>query len=300
MSRRSVVDISGLSTPAMSLATAIELLPTDKSAFNKARFWWINVVRGLQLLTTAQRQVGLVIAQDYINTIPENPWFHSAWPAHQTIAGKTGLTRRTVVSAMVTLNQLGLIAVEHGGGLKVAGGRTDRFTLRTDRLDVLEQAAQSARQKDVKSFHGSIYQADRKMGQSREKASESGEIDDQMIRNSPSEDVKGLRTTPSNIIPLGGLSTTLIGSPLSATESVATQRPSNGRKEHSEPVTAQDHLDLAALLGEGNIEKGYCRLCDLDEADANNLALRYRLDRSSGEAVRAEAARLEAILGRSG
>jgi hypothetical protein len=63
--------------------------------------------------------------------------------------------------------------------------------------------------------------------------------------------------------------------------------------------TGSYHRDLAALLGEGNIQNGYCRLCDLNEADANNLALRYRLDPSSGEAVREEAARLEAILGRS-
>jgi hypothetical protein len=53
----------------------------------------------------------------------------------------------------------------------------------------------------------------------------------------------------------------------------------------------QDHWDLAALLGEGNLERGYCRLYDLDESDANDLAVRYRLDRLSSEAVREEAVR---------
>jgi hypothetical protein len=53
-------------------------------------------------------------------------------------------------------------------------------------------------------------------------------------------------------------------------------------------------------LGEGNVERGYSRLCRLKEADANDLALRYRLERSSGSAVRAEVIRLEENLGRLG
>jgi hypothetical protein len=279
---------------------AFRLLPKDKTAFNKVRYRWVDVVRGHPMLTPAQRQVGLAIAQQHINRRLGNPWFNSAWVGHQTIALETGLTRRTVVTAMAALGRLGLIAIEHGGGTKVPGGRTDRYTLRTDWLDVLELAARTVPQKDVKTLHGSNYLAGGKSVQSGEKDAESGEIEDQMIRKLPNEDVKELRTTLSNNIPLGGGLNTFRPPPPSAAQLAATEQAGNGRKEDSEGITAQDHLDLALLLGEGSIERGYGRLRDLSEADANTLAFRYRLDRSSGEAVRAEAARLEANLRRSG
>ena len=76
-----------------------------------------------------------------------------------------------------------------GGGWKVPGGRTDRYTLRTDWLDVLERAAQ-VRRKDVKKFHRSNQENISQFDQSREKNAESGEINDQMTGNSPSDDVK--------------------------------------------------------------------------------------------------------------
>lgn len=284
----------------MDLATAVEHLPKNKDAFNKARYRWVAIVRGHPFLTPGQRQVGIVIAQQHINHNPEMAWFHTAWAAHQTIADETGLTRRTVVSAMLALKRIGLIAIEHGGGRKVPGGRTDRFTLRMDRLDVLEQAAEIERRKDVKILHGVHDQTSSKFHKSGEKNAESGEIDVKMMRNPPSEGVKELRTTLSNTNPLGGPSTTHDRLPTLAVAPAATQRTGKGRKEDSGSVTAQDHRELAELLGQGNIEHGYCRLFDLNESDANDLALRYRDNRSSGEAVRAEAARLEACQGRSG
>jgi hypothetical protein len=287
---------SAIHAPAMSLATAIDRLPIDKMAFNKARFRWVEVVRGHTLLTVAQRQVGMAIAQQHINHNPESPWFHSAWAAHQTIAKETGLTRRTVVTAMVALKQIGLIAIEHGGGWKVPGGRTDRYTLRTDWLDVLERAAQ-VRSKDVKNFHRSNQENIGQFDQSREKTAESGEIDDQMMGNIPSEDVKELRTTLSNKTFLESLSKTESGlSTRSEPQSLAVAPQAiNGRKAS---MTSLDQFALANLLGEGNVERGYLRIGRLNEADANGLALRYRHDRSSAQAVRAGAARLEQNLGR--
>jgi hypothetical protein len=284
----------------MTLAEAIERLPGDTRTFNSVRYRWIKVVRGHPMLTAAQRQVGMAIAQQHINHNAESPWFHSAWAAHQTIADETGLTRRTVVSAMVALRQIGLIAIEHGGGWKVLGGRTDRYTLRTDWLDVLERAAQSVRQKDAKIFHGSNYQGGSKLDKSREKNTESGEIDGEMMGNSPSEDVKGLYTTLSNKTFLGGLSKTDSGaSTQSEPQSVAvTPQAINGRKAAS--MTSLDQFALAELLGEGNVERGYLRIGRLNEADANDLALRYRRDRSSAQSVLAQAARLEENLGRLG
>jgi hypothetical protein len=173
------------------------------------------------------------------------------------------------------------------------------YTLRTDWLDVLERAAQIVRQNHVKSFHASNGGIDNHFEERREKDPERGEIDGGEMGNSPSGDVKGLRTTISNTAFLEGLSTRL-ERPSEAPPLAATPQAANGRKESSERITEQDHLDLASLLGKGNVEEGFCRLCSLDEADANQLALLYRRDRSLGEFIRAEAVRLEENLGRPG
>jgi hypothetical protein len=290
---------SAVQAPPMALETAIEGLPTDKMAFNKARYRWVKVVRGHPMLTAAQRIVGLAIAQQHINQNPENRWFLSAWASHQTIADETCLTRRTVVTAMSALRKIGLIAIEHGGGWKVPGGRTDRYTFRIDWLDVLERGAQIVRQSDVKIFHRSNHGIDSQFGQSREENAESGEIVDRMVGNSPTEDVNGLRTTLSNTTFLESSFTTRIGRLSEAAQLAATSQATNGKKEKADRVTAQDHLHLAVLLGEGDVERGYFRLACLDLSDTNDLALRYRLDPSSSEAVRAEAVRLEENLGGS-
>jgi hypothetical protein len=290
--RRGGFEVSALYAPAMSLATAISGLPSDKLAFNKVRYRWIEAVRGHPMLTAAQRAVGLAIAQQHINHNPESPWFHSAWAAHQTIATETGLTRRTVVSAMVALRQIGLIAIEHGGGWKVPGGRTDRYTLRTDWLDVLERAAQIAlREKDVKRLQRLGYPTGSPVQQSREKNAESGEIGDQMIGNSQSEDVKHLRTTLSKITALESLNTSSSRSSETASPD-ATPLAGNGKKASSYSVTAQDHRELACLLGDGDLEHGYGRLDGIDEEMINSMALRYRSDRLSGGSIRNEVAEL--------
>jgi DNA-binding FadR family transcriptional regulator len=130
------------------------------------------------MLTAAERHVALAIAQQYINRTLGHYWFNSAWAAHQTLAEQVGLTRRTVVPAMATLRRMGLIAVEHGGGLKVVGGRTDRYTLRMDWLDVLEHAAQVIRRKDVRSFHPFNSSTNNQFEERCENRPESGEIDE--------------------------------------------------------------------------------------------------------------------------
>lgn len=255
--RRPAVEAQGLKAPVMALSTAIQRLPIDKFAFNKLRYRWIEVVRGHPLLTPAQRQVGLVIAQQHINHTPDNPWFHSAWAGHQKIATEIGVTRRTVVTAMTALSRFGLIAIEHAGGVKVPGGRTDRYTLRIDCLETLARTAKVSG-KDVKNFHRSNQEKLSQVDQSREKNAESGETDDEMIGNSQSEDVKGLRTTPSNKTFLESLSKTDSGpSTQSEPQSLAaTQQASNGRKKTSHSVTSQDHHKLALLLGDGDLVEG--------------------------------------------
>jgi hypothetical protein len=297
--RNPAVEILALHAPAMTLAAATEHLPIDKFAFNKIRYRWVKVVRGHPMLTTAQRQVGVLIAQQYINHNPDSPWFHSAWASHQTIANETGLSRRTVISAMILLRQIGLIAVDHGGGRKGPGGRTDRYTLRIDWLDVLERAAQVVRQKDVKTFHNSDSQIGRKPGESRAKSAQSGEIGDEMMGNSPPQDVKRLRTTPSNKTFLESDSNTYSGALPKPQSLDVTARACNGRKVDSGNPTAQDHYALANLLGDGKLERGYLRLNRLYDADVdvNDLALRFR-DRSSGGVLREEVARLEENLER--
>jgi hypothetical protein len=278
----------------MSFGDAVKRLPTENTAFNRVRFRWIKIVRGHPLLTAAQRHVALAIAQEFINRQPENPWFNSAWAAHQTIASKIGYTRRTVHSSMKALSNIGLIAIASGGGLHVPGGRTDRYTLRTDRLDLLEGVVHLVKHNDVKKFHIS---SSNEYAESDEKVTESGEAGEQMMGNSSKEDVKGLRTTLNNT----SLETFLITymAPPSSDESLhATKQAGNGRKEDALRSSAQDHLALAQLLGAGDVELGYYRIGGLEEGAADILALRYRLDRSAAREVLADAAELE-IRGRS-
>jgi hypothetical protein len=108
---------------------AVEWLPKPDKAFRRARKRWADFVRGSKLLTPAQRQVGLTIADVYINRQPDHPWFNWAWPSHQTLAKKTGLSRRTVLSAVERLSELRLLKVSRKGGAKGLGGRTHRYTL---------------------------------------------------------------------------------------------------------------------------------------------------------------------------
>jgi Bacterial regulatory proteins, gntR family len=249
--RRPAVEALALHASHMALATAVESLPIDKFAFNKARYRWVKVVRGHPMLTAAQRQVGLAIAQEHINHNPENPWFHTAWASHKKIAKEIGVSRRTVISAMVALRQMGLIAIEHGGGWKVPGGRTDRYTLRTDWLDVLDRAAQIVRQKDVKIFHRSNRGEGSQFDESREKNGESGEIIAEMMGNSPNKDVKGLRTTLYNTTPLeSSLSTYLEPlAPSDARPLTSAPQASNGRNSPGSSINATRN---GKLLGIGS------------------------------------------------
>jgi Helix-turn-helix domain len=282
----------------MTLAVAMEALPIEKKAFNRVRYRWDDIVRGLPLLTSAEEKVGLQIAR-YINQDPQNPGYRTAWAGHKKIASKTNLTRRTVISSITKLKQLGLIAIEQGAGVPGLGGWTDRYTLRIDRLDELEHFAEACRKKEVKSFHrfdGRIN--DGTDGESREKFAGSGEISDRKTRNVRNEDVKGLHPTPSN----NHLNNSSNGGPRarSGAEHAATPKAANGRKEVSYQATAQDQYELAHCVGEGNVERGYNQLGLLGPANVNELALRYRLDPSSWEAIRAEADRLRELPARPG
>ncbi len=295
--RRPAVEALALEAPAMALATAIERLPMDNKAFYGVRHQFVRIVRGHPMLTAAQRHVALAIAQQFINRNPENSWFNSAWASHGTLATQTGYTRRTVVSAMAVLMKVGLIAIECGGGQKGPGGRTDRYTLRIDWLGVLEHAAVMVRQNDVKKSQHPKYDIDDQFDQSCEKIAESGEIDHQMMGNSLIEGVKQLPTTLFNSIPLESTFTTLIDLPSEAPGLAAIQQSRNGsEKKTSHSLTAQDHHELALLLGDGDLVQGYGRLDGIDDANINTLALRYRFDRSSGQSIRAAIVELKSTL----
>ena len=295
--RAQAVRASALNAPLMTLAEAVERLPHEKEAFNKVRYRWIDVVRGHPLLTAGQRHVGLAIAQKHINQNPKNAWFRSAWAGHRRIADEIGLTRRTVVTAMGALSQIGLIAIEHGGGLSVPGGRTDRYTLRIDRLDILEHAAEIWR-KDVKNNHrfDPEINLDR-FGESCEKVAESGEIDRQIVGNLSTEGVKQLPTTLSNSIPLESSFTTIDLLPDASRYAAVKQASKGSEKKASASLTAQDHHELALLVGDGDLERGYGRLDGIADANIDKLALRYRSDRSSGQSIRVEVVELTSTIG---
>jgi hypothetical protein len=297
MKRRPAVEALAIEAPTMALAAAIERLPTDNKAFYAVRNNFVRIVRGHPMLSAAQRHIALAIAQQFINRNPENAWFNSAWASHQTLATQTGYTRRTVISAMALLKRVGVIAIECGGGQKGPGGRTDRYTLRIDWLGVLEHAGDMVRRKDVKNFQHSDHYINNQFDKSCEKITESGEIDRQMRGNSSTEGVKQLPTTLSNSIPLESSFTTI--DPLSdASRFAAIKQASNGsEKKASYVLTAQDHHELALLVGDGDVEQGYGCLDGIADANINTLALRYRVDRSSGQSIRVEVVELMSALG---
>jgi hypothetical protein len=255
---------------------AVEWLPKPDMEFRRARKRWTDFVRGSKLLTPAQRQVGLAIADLHINRQPNNPWFNWAWPSHQTLAKKTGLSRRTVLSAVERLSKLRLLKTSRGGGAKVPGGRTHRYTLDMAGLAVLEaQVEQIGREKDVKNLH-TFQNGEGSEGRER------GEIRNVKMRNPRQEDVKGL-------------STNLINTPKESVTETQTSRATGVRKQLSneskkavDVVTSVDHTNLASLVGKGNLGAGYERLQRMPENEIEALALRLRKEPSAAESIRLE------------
>jgi DNA-binding transcriptional regulator GbsR (MarR family) len=274
-------DSAGPMTPlSFDLAKAellVDWLPRPDKEFRSARSRWINFVRSLNMLTGAERQVGLAIAQLHINRQPGHPWFNWAWPSHQTLANETGLSRRTVVSAVKRLAEVGLIRIAHKGGRKGRGGRTDRYTLRVDRIELLEaKAAALGPGKGVKKVH--LIQS----GQTSENE-ESGEICDRKVRNPLQEDVKGLPTTLTNTQESNSVTEFPTSSVLAA-----RKQAGNGSKKSADVVTSSDHTSLALCLGDGDLEVGYERLQILAADDVDVFALRLRKEPNQARSIRLE------------
>jgi hypothetical protein len=256
---------------------SVDWLPRPDKEFRSARSRWINFVRSSNMLTGAERQVGLAIAQLHINRQPGHPWFNWAWPSHQTLADETGLSRRTVVSAVKRHAELGLIKIVHKGGRKGRGGRTDRYTLRGDRIELLEaKAAELGPGKGVKKFH--LFQN----GQTSE-GDESGEVCDRKVRNPRQEDVKGLLTTLPNTQVIDSFT----GQPTSNLI-VAREQAINGSKKGADAVTSRDHSALASCVGDGDLGAGYERLQVIPPDDVDVFALRLRKDPNAAISIRLE------------
>jgi DNA-binding MarR family transcriptional regulator len=256
---------------------SVDWLPRPDKEFRSARSRWINFVRSSNMLTGAERQVGLAIAQLHINRQPGHPWFNWAWPSHQTLADETGLSRRTVVSAVKRLAELGLIRIAHKGGRKGRGGRTDRYTLRVDRIELLEaKAAAHGPSKGVKKFH--LFQNGQTSGDE-----ESGEICDRKVRNPLQEDVKGLLTTPTNTQGNNSVTETPTSSVLAAREQAG-----NGSKKGADAVKSSDHTALALCVGDGDLKAGYERLQVIPPDDVDVFALRLRKDPNAASSIRLE------------
>ncbi|MFL6835193.1 MAG: hypothetical protein ACJ8F0_21665, partial [Xanthobacteraceae bacterium] len=68
----------------------------------------------------------------------------------------------------------------------------------------------------------------------------------------------------------------------------ARKRLSNVSKKAVDVVTSRDHSNLAACVGNGNLEAGFERLQELSEDDVNAFALRLRNDSSAADSIRLE------------
>lgn len=252
---------------------AVEWLPKPDKEFRRACKRWTDHVRSSKLLTPAQSKVGLTIADVYINRQPNHPWFNWAWPSHQLLAEKTGLTRRTVLSAVERLSALRLLKIARGGGAKGLGGRTHRYTLDMAGLAASEaQIEQTDREKDAKNLHSS---QNRGGVEDRER----GEIRDTKTCNPQQEDVKRLRTNLRNPLRKS------ITAPTS-NSAAARKEPCRGSKTILDSVTSTDHTNLAICVGEGNLRKGYERLQKMPEDEIDALALQLRREPSAGDSIR--------------
>jgi hypothetical protein len=109
--------------------------------------------------------------------------------------------------------------------------------------------------------------------------------------------VKGLHPTLSKKISLESSSTTEVARPKPQSPA-APPLAINGKKQDFASMTSMDQFALAKLLGEGDIERGYLLIGRLNEAEANDLAVWFRRDRSSVGELRTEAAQLEENFGR--
>jgi hypothetical protein len=251
---------------------AVKWLPKDYKEFCRARKRWTDFVRASKLLTSAQSKVGLTIADVYINRQPDHPWFNWAWPSHQLLAKRTGLTRRTVLSAVNRLWELGLLKIARGGGAKGLGGRTHRYTLNMTGLADLEasQVEWTDLEKDVKNLHGSQHGG---YGEDCER----GEIRDPKVRNPHPKGVKRLHTN------LRDTQRESITAPKSSEAAARKQLRSEG---FVESVTSVDHTNLARCVGRGNIGQGYDRLQTMSEDEINALALQLRREPSAADSIR--------------
>ncbi|MGY3698945.1 hypothetical protein ACVIGA_009087 [Bradyrhizobium sp. USDA 3240] len=256
------------------LELSVDWLPQPDKDFQAARRRWMNVVRASKLLTGAERQIGLAIAQEYINRQPGHQWYNWAWPSHQTLADKTGLSRRTVVAGIKRLVMFGFLMITHGGGRMGRGGRTDRYTLRMDRLELLASFVASRRVKGVKKLHTFKEAISGKPDESCAKG-------DAKLGNLMHQDVKGLHTTLPN---------TQLQDSITEPFSLPTGKGSlsSKGKQASAPATSVDYSALARCVGEGDVAAGWERLQAIPESEVDLLALRLRKDPSQDREIRRE------------
>ena len=66
-------------------------------------------------LTPYEKLVGLIIALQFINRDPAHRRFNWAWASLELLARTTGLSRRTVCSAMKRLEEFEVFVIDHKG-----------------------------------------------------------------------------------------------------------------------------------------------------------------------------------------
>lgn len=116
-----------------------------KSAF-------IAVVNTPGLLTPGQRAVAKAIA-DLVNYQDGHPRRGFAWPSRYRLAQDTGLTVRTVTTAIKVLASFQLIEVQRHRGQKGRGGTTHKYALRVPDQHEVQTMLANAKEKEVKAFH---------------------------------------------------------------------------------------------------------------------------------------------------
>lgn len=258
-----------------ALKHRVAWLPTEEIAWRKVRDRWIEVIAASQL-TTAEKLVAIILALQFINRNPKHKWFNWGWPSQTTLARRTGLSRRTVSSALSRLEQANIIVVVRSDGKRP--GAVLRYTLRTDQLDHFAMCEKNQTDKREKFSHtlpvyGEVHGC---------------AINDSKVCKSEQEPVQRLLTIPttnSENYSLEGAATANEGGegPLAWREANGVRpqisiKPSIKEKR----LTATDQAELARYLGSGDICAGFEILGELPTDTLDRWTRTYDTSRVAG------------------
>jgi len=245
----------GRAAVAQRLHTAVSSIPKDDTVWRKQRDEWKAALSRSSAQTSSTKLVGLTIADRTINRSPGHKNFRLGWASVDKLAEWTALSPRTISTAFAELESAGWIALKRGTG----PGNSSKYTLCLDRRLVSERDANDpnysmdpiAKQEYLKNLQESAGAPVAKSSNPENFGRDTGKM--------PWPNKQDLRPNP-------------------------TSTPIRLLRERA---TAQDHLQLATVLGEGNIERGYELMGKASADQLERVAVNLRERNLTADQIRA-------------